>query len=119
MQPVSWLLHLAASIAFLLVSLPIAARAQSGSRFDTGFTALQVLFTGTAAKVASRIGMVIGGQGIAHGEPDPKKALAGVAAGTVIPVLTANALTWLSGVQCFTAHLRATLHHSEHKGTHE
>jgi hypothetical protein len=30
-----------------MLFLPIAAYAQSGSPFDTGFTALQTLFTGT------------------------------------------------------------------------
>ena len=113
-----WLLHLAASIAFLLVLLPVATHAQRCSTFDTGYTGLEILLTGIAAKVARRIAIVIG-QGISHGEPDAKKALAGVAAGTVIPVLTANALTWLLGVQCYTAHSRATVHHSEHRGSYE
>lgn len=85
-----------ASLAFL-VFLPLAARAQ-GSPFDNGFTALQTLFTGTVAKVASLIAIVIGGYQFAHGEPGGKKALAGVAAGTGIAVLAANVLTWLWGV---------------------
>ena len=39
-----------------LLLLPVAAHAQAaGSPFDTGFTALQNLFTGTIAKVASLI----------------------------------------------------------------
>ena len=62
------------------------------------FTALQTLFTGTIAKVASLIAIVIGGYGFAHGEPGAKKALAGVAAGTGIAVLAANVLSWLWGV---------------------
>src|SRR5438552_557155 len=65
--------------------------------FDNGFTALQTLFTGTVAKVASLIAIVIGGYQFAHGEPGGKKALAGVAAGTGIAVLAANVLTWLWG----------------------
>jgi type IV secretory pathway VirB2 component (pilin) len=69
-----------------------------GSPFDNGFTALQTLFTGTIAKVASLIAIVIGGYKFAHGEPGGKKALAGVAAGTGIAVLAANVLTWLWGV---------------------
>jgi type IV secretory pathway VirB2 component (pilin) len=69
-----------------------------GSPFDTGFTALQTLFTGTVAKVASLIAIVIGGYGFAHGEPGAKKALAGVAAGTGIAVLAVNVLSWLWGV---------------------
>lgn len=48
------------SLVALLVLVPIAAHAQ-GSPFDNGFTALQTLFTGTVAKVASLIAIVIGG----------------------------------------------------------
>ena len=81
----------------LLILVPLAAHAQ-GSPFDNGFTALQTLFTGTVAKVASLIAIVIGGYQFAHGEPGGKKALAGVAAGTGIAVLAANVLTWLWGV---------------------
>jgi type IV secretory pathway VirB2 component (pilin) len=75
-----------------------AALAQGGSPFDTGFTAIQSLFTGTIAKVASLVAIVIGGYGFAHGEPGAKKALAGVAAGTGIAVLAVNVLSWLWGV---------------------
>jgi type IV secretory pathway VirB2 component (pilin) len=81
----------------LLVLVPMTAHAQ-GSSFDNGFTALQTLFTGTVAKVASLIAIVIGGYQFAHGEPGGKKALAGVAAGTGIAVLAANVLTWLWGI---------------------
>ena len=88
----------AAPIVLALLFLPLAAYAQSGSPFDTGFTALQTLFTGTIAKVASLIAIVIGGYGFAHGEPGAKKALAGVAAGTGIAVLAVNVLSWLWGV---------------------
>ena len=84
-------------LVVLLVLVPLAAHAQ-GSPFDNGFTALQTLFTGTVAKVASLIAIVIGGYQFAHGEPGGKKALAGVAAGTGIAVLAANVLTWLWGV---------------------
>lgn len=86
------------SLITLLIVFPTLALAQSGSPFDTGFTSLQTLFTGTIAKVASLIAIVIGGYGFAHGEPGAKKALAGVAAGTGIAVLAANVLTWLWGV---------------------
>jgi type IV secretory pathway VirB2 component (pilin) len=82
----------------LLFVLPAAALAQGGSPFDTGFTAIQSLFTGTIAKVASLVAIVIGGYGFAHGEPGAKKALAGVAAGTGIAVLAVNVLSWLWGV---------------------
>jgi type IV secretory pathway VirB2 component (pilin) len=87
----------AAALVVLLSILPVPAVAQ-GSPFDTGFNALQTLFTGTIAKVASLIAIVIGGYGFAHGEPGAKKALAGVAAGTGIAVLAANVLSWLWGV---------------------
>ncbi len=81
----------------LLLVTPVAALAQN-SPFDTGFTAIQSLFTGTIAKVASLVAIVIGGYGFAHGEPGAKKALAGVAAGTGIAVLAVNVLSWLWGV---------------------
>ena len=84
-------------LLFTTLMIPLAAHAQA-SPFDTGFTALQTLFTGTVAKVASLIAIVIGGYGFAHGEPGHKKALAGVAAGTGIAVLATNVLTWLWGV---------------------
>jgi type IV secretory pathway VirB2 component (pilin) len=75
-----------AALLALLVFLPMRALAQ-GSPFDTGFNAVQSLFTGTIAKVASLVAIVIGGNGFAHGEPGATKALAGVAAGTGIAVL--------------------------------
>ena len=91
--------HISGLFAFTLLLLPLAAHAQSsGSPFDTGFTAIQTLFTGTIAKVASLVAIVIGGYGFAHGEPGAKKALAGVAAGTGIAVMAVNVLTWLWGV---------------------
>jgi type IV secretory pathway VirB2 component (pilin) len=86
-----------AAVLTLLLVLPVAAMAQ-GSPFDTGFNAIQSLFTGTIAKVASLVAIVIGGFGFAHGEPGAKKALAGVAAGTGIAVLAVNVLSWLWGV---------------------
>ena len=83
----------------LLIVLPALAEAQFiNSPFDTGLTSLQSLFTGTVAKVASLIAIVIGGYQFAHGEPGAKKTLAGVAAGTGIAVLATNVLTWLWGV---------------------
>ena len=86
-----------AAILALLFLVPMVAMAQ-GSPFDTGFNAIQGLFTGTIAKVASLVAIVIGGYGFAHGEPGAKKALAGVAAGTGIAVLAVNVLSWLWGV---------------------
>ena len=93
----SRLTHSMATLLVLLFVLPAVALAQ-GSPFDTGFNALQTLFTGTVAKVASLIAIVIGGYGFAHGEPGAKKALAGVAAGTGIAVMAVNVLSWLWGV---------------------
>jgi len=86
-----------AALLTLLFLMPMRALAQ-GSPFDTGFNAIQSLFTGTIAKVASLVAIVIGGYGFAHGEPGAKKALAGVAAGTGIAVLAVNVLSWLWGV---------------------
>lgn len=95
-----WLRQIRQSVTlfFLLVLFPAMALAQSGSPFDTGFTALQTLFTGTVAKVASLIAIVIGGYQFAHGEPGSKRALAGIVAGTGIAVLAANVLSWLWGI---------------------
>ncbi len=90
--------HPTTAVLTLLILMPVAALAQGGSPFDTGFTAIQTLFTGTIAKVASLVAIVIGGYGFAHGEPGAKKALAGVAAGTGIAVLAVNVLNWLWGV---------------------
>jgi type IV secretory pathway VirB2 component (pilin) len=90
------LLRCLAAFGLCVLLFPSLAKAQSP--FDTGFTAIQTLFTGTVAKVASLVAIVIGGYGFAHGEPGAKKALAGVAAGTGIAVLAVNVLTWLWGV---------------------
>src|ERR1700723_2911632 len=59
------------SLFTLLILFPALALAQSP--FDTGFTAMQTLFTGTVAKVASLIAIVVGGYQFAHGEPGAKK----------------------------------------------
>lgn len=88
----------ACALATALLALTIPAFAQSGSPFDSGLTSLQNLFTGTVAKVASLIAIVIGGYQFAHGEPGAKKTLAGVAAGTGIAVLATNVLSWLWGI---------------------
>ena len=101
-SPASWRwlhrIRQSVTLFFLLVLFPAMALAQSGSPFDTGFTALQNLFTGTVAKVASLIAIVIGGYQFAHGEPGSKRALAGIVAGTGIAVLAANVLSWLWGI---------------------
>ena len=62
------------SLFTLLILFPALALAQSP--FDTGFTAMQTLFTGTVAKVASLIAIVVGGYQFAHGEPRAKKTSA-------------------------------------------
>lgn len=97
-SPCKWVRPALTLLGIVLVS-PLLAHAQAGgSPFENGFTALQTLFTGTVAKAASLIAIVIGGYQFAHGEPGAKKALAGVAAGTGIAVLATNVLTWLWGV---------------------
>src|ERR1700678_16776 len=90
-----WLRPTATLVTLLLV-LPVATLAQ-GSPFDTGFNAIQGLFTGTITKVANLVAIVIGGYGFAQGEPGAKEALAGVAAGTGIAVMAVNVLSWLVG----------------------
>ena len=70
------------AVLTLLLLMPVVALAQGGSPFDSGFTAIQALFTGTIAKVASLVAIVIGGYGFAHGEPGAKKALAGERSGS-------------------------------------
>lgn len=87
------------TLVLLIVIVPAVAFAQSGGTpFDTGFTALQNLFTGTIAKVASLIAIVVGGYEFAHGSPGAKKTLAGVAAGSGIAVMAVNVLNWLWGI---------------------
>ena len=98
-QRASQVMRVPSAVTLVLVVLPIAAHAQSsGSPFDTGFTSLQNLFTGTIAKVASLIAIVVGGYMFAHGEPGAKRNLAGIAAGTGIAVLATNVLSWLWGI---------------------
>jgi type IV secretory pathway VirB2 component (pilin) len=81
-------------LAGLVALHPLQAHA---SPFDTGFNNLQTLFTGTIAKVASIIAIVLGGIGFATGEPGAKKNLAGVAIGIGIATLAVNILSWLWG----------------------
>jgi type IV secretory pathway VirB2 component (pilin) len=79
------------TLVSLIVVVPAVAFAQSGGTpFDTGFTAIQTLFTGAIAKVASQVAIVIGGYAFAHGEPSAKKTLAGLAAGSGIAVMAVN-----------------------------
>jgi type IV secretion system protein VirB2 len=63
-------LHSTLSLFALLILFPALVVAQSP--FDSGFTAMQTLFTGTVAKVASLIAIVVGGYQFAHGEPGAK-----------------------------------------------
>jgi type IV secretory pathway VirB2 component (pilin) len=64
------------TLVTLMVIVPAAAFAQAGGTpFDTGFTAIQTLFTGTIAKVASLVAIVIGGYAFAHGEPGAKNSI--------------------------------------------
>jgi type IV secretory pathway VirB2 component (pilin) len=82
------------TVLAVLLFVPLAAHA---SPFDSGITSIQTLFTGTIAKAAALIAIVIGGLGFAFGDPGAKKNLAGVAMGTGIAVMAANVLTWLWG----------------------
>ena len=85
-------------VVAVLVLLPLAAQAQTGgSPFDTGLMSIENLFTGTVAKVASLVAIVIGGYSFAHGEPGAKKTLAAVAVGSGVAVLAVNVLSWLWG----------------------
>ena len=83
-------------VALLVVLLFVPAAAHA-SPFDSGISSIQTLFTGTIAKAAALIAIVIGGFGFAFGDPGAKKNLAGVAMGTGIAVMAANVLTWLWG----------------------
>ena len=82
------------AVLAVLIVLPESAHA---SPFDSGITSIQTLFTGTIAKAAALIAIVMGGFGFAFGDPGAKKNLAGVAMGTGIAVLAANVLSWLWG----------------------
>ena len=70
-------LRLSVTLFTPLILFPASALAHSP--FDTGFTAMQTLFTGTVANVASLIAIVVGGYQFAHGEPGAKKNLAFIA----------------------------------------
>ena len=59
-----------AALLLCVLILPLTAHA---SPFDTGISSIQTLFTGTIAKAASLIAIVIGGYTFAHGEPGAKK----------------------------------------------
>ena len=82
--------------ALLVVTFAVPLMAY-GSPFDSGITNIQTLFTGTIAKAAALVAIVIGGWGFAFGDPGAKKNLAGVAMGSGIAVLAANVLSWLWG----------------------
>jgi type IV secretory pathway VirB2 component (pilin) len=84
----------AAAVLAIGFLVPVAAHA---SPFDSGISSIQTLFTGTIAKAAALIAIVIGGWGFAFGDPGAKKNLAGVAMGSGIAVMAANVLTWLWG----------------------
>ena len=81
----------------MMFTLLLLRNVAHASPFDSGITNIQTLFTGTIAKAAALIAIVIGGWGFAFGDPGAKKNLAGVAMGSGIAVLAANVLTWLWG----------------------
>jgi type IV secretory pathway VirB2 component (pilin) len=69
-----------------------------GSPLETGFSALQTLLTGTVARAANLIAIVLDGYQFVHGEPGAKRALAGVVAGMGIAVPVDNVLSWIWGI---------------------
>ena len=84
--------------AFVLI-LALPAMAQAGaSPWDNALQALGGFFTGTFARVASLIAVVIGGWQLMHGEPGGKRAVAGIIAGVGAAMLAANVIQWLFGV---------------------
>ena len=84
-------------VSALLVCVLLFPLAAHASPFDSGISSIQTLFTGTIAKAAALIAIVIGGFSFAFGEPGAKKNLGGVAMGTGIAVLATNVLSWLWG----------------------
>lgn len=93
----------------LLVLFPALALAQSGTPFDTGFTNLQTLFTGTIAKVASLIAIVIGGYQFAHGEPGAKKTIPTAASPSESCSRSAIFSSGLSTIYCWSLQPRRSL----------
>ena len=85
---------LIAFVVILLCAIPLVIHA---SPFDSGISSIQTLFTGTIAKAASLIAIVMGGFGFAFGDPGAKKNLAGGAMGSGFAVLAVNDLSWLWG----------------------
>ena len=83
--------------SIMVTTLLLLTNVAHASPFDSGITNIQTLFTGTIAKAAALIAIVLGGWGFAFGDPGAKKNLAGVAMGSGIAVLAANVLTWLWG----------------------
>ena len=81
----------------LILTLPAMAQA-GASPWDNALQALGGFFTGTFARVASLIAVVIGGWQLMHGEPGGKRAVAGIIAGVGAAMLAANVIQWLFGV---------------------
>jgi type IV secretory pathway VirB2 component (pilin) len=74
-QRIRKMLRFSSILGIAVLAVPLAAYAQTGSSpFDSGFTSIGNLFTGTIAKVASLVAIVIGGYGFAHGEPGAKNS---------------------------------------------
>ena len=82
-----WIRPLLSLFTVLIVS-PVFAHAMSSSPFDSGLTSMQTLFTGTVAKVASLIAIVVGGYQFAHGEPGAKKVATRAAGGSTRRLLS-------------------------------
>ena len=82
-----WIRQFLSLFALLIVS-PVFAHALGSSPFDSGLTSMQTLFTGTVAKVASLIAIVVGGYQFAHGEPGAKKVATRAAGGSTRRLLS-------------------------------
>lgn len=78
----------------LLLFMPIAAHA---SPFDSGISNVETLFTGTVAKAAGLIAVVLGGLGFAFGDPGAKKGLAMTAIGVGVALMAVQVISWLWG----------------------
>jgi type IV secretory pathway VirB2 component (pilin) len=101
-------------VTVLPVLFPIAPYA---SPFDSGITSIQTLFTSTVARAASLIAIVISGYSFAHGDPEAKKTLAGVAAGTGIAVLAVNVPELALGrLPCFRVAQEGLQNALKHRG---
>jgi len=91
-------MRLSTLIPAVCLLVPIAALAQAVRAFDTGFTSIQTLFTGTIAKVASLVAIVIGRLWLRSRRTGSEEGARRCGRRHSIAVLAVNVLTWLWGV---------------------